>query len=60
VTFSLKKGRIVGFICPNGACKATCVNVITGFQIPRFGTVSLDGDSINTKAPHTTNILKYF
>ena len=57
---SLKRGRIVVLFDPNGACKATWANVINGFQIPSFGSVSLDGDGINTKAPHITNILKYF
>ena len=52
VTVSLEKGQIVGLIGPNGAGKTTCVNVITGFQIPSSGSVTLDGDSINTKAPH--------
>lgn len=52
VTISLKKAEIVGLIGPNGAGKTTCVNVITGFQDPSFGTVMLDGESINGKAPH--------
>lgn len=52
VTVSLQKGQIVGLIGPNGAGKTTCVNVITGFQVPSSGTVSLDGENINTKAPH--------
>lgn len=52
VTVSLSKGQIVGLIGPNGAGKTTCVNVITGFQIPSSGSVTLDGDTINTKAPH--------
>lgn len=52
VTISLKKGEIVGLIGPNGAGKTTCVNVITGFQDPSSGTVTLDGDITNGKAPH--------
>lgn len=51
VTLSLKKGEIIGLIGPNGAGKTTCVNVITGFQVPSAGTVLLDGETINTKAP---------
>ncbi len=53
VTLSLKKGEIIGLIGPNGAGKTTCVNVITGFQVPSSGSVTLDGESINTKAPHS-------
>lgn len=52
VTISLKKGEIVGLIGPNGAGKTTCVNVITGFQDPSAGTVMLEAQNINAKAPH--------
>ncbi len=51
VTISLKKAEVVGLIGPNGAGKTTCVNVITGFQEPTSGTVMLDGQSIDGKAP---------
>lgn len=52
VTLSLNKGEIVGLIGPNGAGKTTCVNVITGFQEPSSGTVTLDSDDIHSRAPH--------
>ena len=52
VTLSLKKGEIVGLIGPNGAGKTTCVNVITGFQDPSSGTVTLDRATINSRAAH--------
>lgn len=52
VTLSLKKGEIVGLIGPNGAGKTTCVNVITGFQEASSGTVTLDGEIINSKAAY--------
>ena len=49
---SLKKGRIVGLIGPNGAGQAACANVITSFQIPSSRTVMLDDDNTNIKAPY--------
>ena len=52
VTIALKKSEIVGLIGPNGAGKTTCVNIITGFQDPTSGTVTLDGQNINAKAPY--------
>ena len=52
IDLRIHKGEIVTIIGPNGAGKTTCVNVITGFQDPSSGTVILDGQNINAKAPH--------
>jgi branched-chain amino acid transport system ATP-binding protein len=43
VTFSIKRGEILGLIGPNGAGKTTCFNAITGVYRPTSGTVSFDG-----------------
>ena len=42
VSFTLEPGEIVGLIGPNGAGKTTLVNVVSGFQKPSAGEVSLD------------------
>lgn len=49
VDLTITPGQITGLIGPNGAGKTTLVNVLTGFQIPTGGAVSL-----NT-APHQSN-----
>jgi branched-chain amino acid transport system ATP-binding protein len=46
VTLSVSVGEIVGLIGPNGAGKSTLVNVITGFDTPTSGTVTLDDTEI--------------
>ncbi|HEY7748874.1 MAG TPA: ABC transporter ATP-binding protein [Aestuariivirgaceae bacterium] len=43
VSLTLKIGEVVGLIGPNGAGKTTLVNVLTGFQRPKRGRVSLAG-----------------
>jgi branched-chain amino acid transport system ATP-binding protein len=43
VTFSIKRGEILGLIGPNGAGKTTCFNAITGVYRPSSGSVTFDG-----------------
>ncbi|MCA3554386.1 ABC transporter ATP-binding protein [Aestuariivirga sp.] len=52
VTLDVPRGQVTGLIGPNGAGKTTLVNVLTGFQKPAGGTVSLDGESIGGVPPH--------
>jgi branched-chain amino acid transport system ATP-binding protein len=46
VTLTVALGEIVGLIGPNGAGKSTLVNVISGFDQPTSGKVTLDGTEI--------------
>jgi branched-chain amino acid transport system ATP-binding protein len=39
LSFSLRKGEILGVIGPNGAGKSTMVNLISGFFVPNAGTI---------------------
>jgi ABC-2 type transport system ATP-binding protein len=43
VSFSVKRGEILGFLGPNGAGKSTTMKMITGFIRPDSGTASVDG-----------------
>jgi ABC-2 type transport system ATP-binding protein len=43
ITFSVKRGDILGFLGPNGAGKSTTMKMITGFLRPDAGTASVDG-----------------
>lgn len=43
VSFSIKKGEVVGFLGPNGAGKSTTMKIITGFMAPSDGTASVAG-----------------
>jgi branched-chain amino acid transport system ATP-binding protein len=43
VSISLGQGEILGLIGPNGAGKTTLVNVLSGFQRPHAGAVTING-----------------
>ena len=43
VSFSVKKGEVVGFLGPNGAGKSTAMNIITGYLSSTSGSVTIDG-----------------
>jgi ABC-2 type transport system ATP-binding protein len=43
VSFSVRRGDILGFLGPNGAGKSTTMKMITGFLRPDAGTATVDG-----------------
>lgn len=43
VSVALAPGEILGLVGPNGAGKTTMVNVLSGFQTPNAGAVTLNG-----------------
>lgn len=43
VSFSVRKGEILGFLGPNGAGKSTTMKMITGFLTPSRGTAKVGG-----------------
>ena len=54
ISFSVKKGEILGFLGPNGAGKSTTMKIITSFWSPTKGGVKVDGvnvveDSLQTR-----------
>lgn len=43
VSFTVKKGEVLGFLGPNGAGKSTTMRMVTGFLPPTEGRVTIDG-----------------
>lgn len=43
VSFSVKKGEVIGFLGPNGAGKSTIMNILTGYLSLTQGDVKIDG-----------------
>ena len=48
VSFSVRKGEVLGFLGPNGAGKSTTMKMITGFLPPSSGTIIIDGHNIES------------
>ena len=47
VSFSIKKGEIVGFLGPNGAGKSTLMKILTTFIHADEGTATVNGNDVN-------------
>ncbi|MFC1691993.1 ATP-binding cassette domain-containing protein [Candidatus Latescibacterota bacterium] len=43
ISFSVKKGEVLGLLGPNGAGKSTAMKIITGYLSPTEGNVTIDG-----------------
>lgn len=48
VSFSMKKGEIVGFLGPNGAGKSTMMRILTTYYRPDSGQVAVNGFDLAT------------
>lgn len=46
VSFTVRKGEVLGFLGPNGAGKSTTMRMITGFTPPTSGSVTIGGNDI--------------
>ena len=46
ISFSVRKGEVLGFLGPNGAGKSTTMRMITGYLPLSEGSVKIDGCDI--------------
>jgi ABC-2 type transport system ATP-binding protein len=49
VSFEIGTGELVGFLGPNGAGKSTLMKIITGYLSSDSGTVTINGQIVETK-----------
>lgn len=59
LSFSVKRGEIVGFLGPNGAGKSTTMKMITGFIEPDGGSVEVCGIPVTTSTIQTKKQIGY-
>lgn len=59
VSFTLKKGEIVGFLGPNGAGKSTMMKIITGYIEPTEGTIQIKGETVKPQQKVTKKSIGY-
>ncbi|MFO7172667.1 MAG: ATP-binding cassette domain-containing protein [Bacillota bacterium] len=43
ISFTIRRGELVGYIGPNGAGKSTTIKILTGIMVPTSGRVVVDG-----------------
>ena len=49
ISFSVKKGEIVGFLGPNGAGKSTLMKILTTYINADEGSATVNGHDVNKK-----------
>src|SRR5690606_9475157 len=59
VSFSIKKGELVGFLGPNGAGKSTMMKIITGFLPAEVGEVFVNGLQVSPESIESRKNIGY-
>jgi len=59
ISFSVKKGDVLGFLGPNGAGKSTAMQMLACFLTPDGGTASICGHDIRTQPVRVRGQLGY-
>lgn len=59
VSFSIKKGEIIGFVGPNGAGKSTAMKIITTYTAPTSGKASVGGFDVLDQPLEVRKLIGY-
>ncbi|GKX28391.1 ABC transporter ATP-binding protein [Vallitalea longa] len=54
ISFSVKKGKIYGFLGPNGSGKTTTMKMVAGLLNPSSGQISIEGNKVGVKTKNVT------
>jgi ABC-2 type transport system ATP-binding protein len=55
ISFSVKKGEIVGFLGPNGAGKSTLMKILTTYLTADEGVANVNGHDVTTNQKRFNN-----
>lgn len=59
VSFTVRRGEIVGFLGPNGAGKTTTMKILTGFVAPTAGRATVAGHDVVTESLQARSCIGY-
>lgn len=59
ISFTIRKGEVLGFLGPNGAGKSTTMKMVTGFLKPSFGSATVGGYDIMKNPIAAKRLLGY-
>ncbi len=59
ISFTLRRGDVLGFLGPNGAGKTTAMRLVTGFLDPDAGRVTIGGHDLATEALAARQMMGY-
>ena len=59
ISFSIKKGEIVGFLGPNGAGKSTLMKILTTYIAADEGSASVNGFDVNSQSKAVQQSIGY-
>ncbi len=59
VTFSIRKGEVVGLLGHNGAGKSTIMKMLTGYLEPTSGSITIDGLQIRSERENIQKKIGY-
>ena len=59
ISFTVKRGEVLGFLGPNAAGKSTAMRMITGFLPPDSGSAVIGGSDIIKNSLHARKKIGY-
>jgi spermidine/putrescine transport system ATP-binding protein len=60
LSLQVQEGEFLTLLGPSGCGKTTALRVISGFEVPDDGTVSIDGTIVNALPPYRRNVNTVF